>query len=619
MKMCRYKYAWSANVDYIFDHAWMLFVHMGGINVKERIRLDDVVVYNYKYSVELELVHEMNDAPGMTAVGWNFVEDNLAGMMELERPELTKTKEEIGSEKPTFPEPPPVHEITRRIEGWFDKLPDIYRNCVLRTSKFSLAFWRDGTFWYLFNPYRCDEFGFWRDDGYACIMKFCTRISLRRHLMILILRAYSYEPRSPLKFETKIESHARTEAPQNPTDPTIDEDDKSVDQSTIGEASSISDKDSKPEFFKIQIYQMIYHCVKIHNVKLLQRKPPDPRTERVRKKSSDYCDSYPPAPYDPCADERFSAELENDYDDDTTDTMEKPAWLSQLKLKWTRFAAPAKRSLNEEAVGKLRWHQFYVEEPNRIFSLWGEIHPTEEIFARANRGKQMYACYVVCAGMTRIQAPEYWSSKTLDAIVMCGDRYYTLSRLESETTRGNDGSREANGSDGYLGKHCKIGETLFEVEILPAVCGRLYDRNGRCLWRVMEETLVDHHFGILTCENHCLCIFKFCGSYYMMDANSIGPPLFQYGAGVAYLIRATSFVRFMNVLVLTIGSSECSRFFVNPIVIGRIVDLGTTALGEMKGKARFRKIECPRDRTKGPKRFKAEGKRTIDRVSCRRN
>ena len=185
--------------------------------------------------------------------------------------------------------------------------------------------------------------------------------------------------------------------------------------------------------------------------------------------------------------------------------------------------------------------------------------------------------------MTRLQAPEYWSPKTLDAIVMCGDRYYTISRQEKETI--------AENNERYLSNQFKIGETLFECNVGSALCGRLYDGKLKCLWRMIEKMFLQYHFGILTCESTCLGIFKFCDAYYIMDAHSYGPPLFQYGHGVAYVIRATSFYKFMNVLIVTISSIECSKFWLHPIEIKNVIDLGTTDMQTKKIKV-LKKPEC---------------------------
>ncbi|KAI4490430.1 hypothetical protein M0804_003374 [Polistes exclamans] len=639
----RYKYAWSVNIDYIYDHAWMLFTHIGSINIKDKQRLDDIIVYNYKYSVEIELIQEMNDLPMITTIDWEFEENNFKRKELLNRKELMNVKLEIGSEKIVDEYKGPVHKATKNIEEWFDKLPIQYRNCIFRTTKYSLAFWQDGLFWYLYNPYRCDEFGYWNDDGYACIMKFCTRQSLKRHLIVLLLRAYVYDiPKSKIPIAEYVEPiqvdqddeevkeiDERVEAEEKIPDETVEiVEEQRQDETIIKEDKTKSKTESKTEskkdVFTIQIYQMIYHCCQLNNLKLLERKA-KVTTHRVKRKTIDDCPFDPLDWRDPCTIEQEEG--------DVKDEIEKPTWLKLFKMSWAKCGPSARKKSSGKDVGsipRMRWHQYQVEESNKLFSLWGELHITDGMFDRENRGFQAYACYVVCAGMTRIMAPEYWSSKTLDVIIMCGDRYYTLSKLEAEFKSTKPEYSHVSCWDRYLMSHFKIGDTMFEANVLPAICGRLYTKNNKHLWQSLEQMFMKYHFGILTCESYCLGVFKFCGSYYMCDVNSFGPPLFQYGEGAAYLLRATYFYKFMIVLILTISSPECSRFSLNPIEILKVVDLNTTGpadlpIGKPKRtdyRGKRNKIVCPYDEDKKRQMRKwkirrAEERKTVDKTCCK--
>ncbi|XP_029666284.1 uncharacterized protein LOC115237416 [Formica exsecta] len=525
----RYKYAWGANIDYIYDHAWTLYTHIGTINVKKKQRLDDVVVYNYKYDVEIELIQEMRDIPVVRNVDFNYEESDLKRQITLRRKDPLEVRVELGCQKITNLEYVPVHEETRRIEEWFDKLAARYRDCIFRTTRFSLAFWQDGLFWYLYNPYRCDEFGYWNDNGRACIIKFCSKSSLRRHLMILLLRAYAYR-----------------EIPKS----------RDPNQSEI----------ASDNVFDVQIFHVTFHCCQLYNLKLLQRGVPEPSRQRIDER-----------PSDSLLEIEDTTDREEDEEDDPREPREKVTWLKCHRVTWSRCAPTKRKSRAKFAVSGdkvARWHQYYVEKPNRLFSLWGEIHITDRMFDEANRGMQTYACYVVCAGMTRIMAPEYWSPKILDAIVVCGDRYYTRSKHEAELKSTETEYVQVSCWSRYLCDRFEIGDTLFEARMLPAICGRLYARSRECLRGTLERLFSDHHFGILTCESVCLGVFKFCGAYYMCDVNSFGPPLFPYGHGAAYLMRATSLGEFVMMLVLTIASTERSRFSLNPVEILRIVDIG---------------------------------------------
>ncbi|XP_036146275.1 uncharacterized protein LOC114254284 [Monomorium pharaonis] len=543
----RYKYMWSANIDYIYDHAWMLFTHMGTINVQQRQRLDDVVVYNYRYSVEIELADAMPDV-AVDFADTMFTEDNMTATTKtLSRKDPLQVRvERLGCEKQTDAGYIPVHKDTSKLEEWLGKVIERHNDCILRTIRFSLAFWRDGLFWYLYNPYRCDEYGFWNDDGHACIVKFCTADSLRRHLMILMLRGHAYDrlrDRNDERYD-------------NPDDFII--------------------------HLEVQIYNVTFHCCQLDNLKLLRRSEPSKQPRRT-------IDARPSDSLEIEEDEEGEiAKLDEDEDEaDSREPREKAVWLKRCReTTWGKYA-PADRKRRPDwaevcAGGKARWHEYYVEERNRLFSLWGEVHITDGVFDEANRGMQAYACYVVCAGMTRLMAPEYWTSKTLDTIVVCGDRYYARSRHEAELRCVNDvavppGSTRARIavtlSPKYLTDRFKIGEILFEARMLPAVRGRLYVDSDECLWRTLERVFSSYHFAVLTCDSVCLGLFKFCGAYYVCDVNSFGPPLFPYGRGAAYLLRATFFRKFVTVLVLIVGSPERSRFSLNPIEILRIVEM----------------------------------------------
>ncbi|XP_024871501.1 uncharacterized protein LOC112454376 [Temnothorax curvispinosus] len=559
----RYKYVSSDNIDYIYDHAWMLYTHIGTINVKARQRLDDVVVYNYKYSVEIELIDKMED---VVARDFDIFhkENGLGKRIPLTRKDLLRVKVELGCEKVTDSGYVSAHESMKHFEEWLLKLIAQYRDCILRTTRFSLAFWQDGLFWYVYNPYRCDEYGMWDEWGCgACIVKFCSTDSLRRHLMILMLRCHA---------EVAYE--------------------RDKDFSDIGE-------DELYVRFDVQLFHVTFHCCQLDNLKLLQR--------RVSKQPRRVDD-----------DPSYSLEIEDledetdreeeDEEGDQREPRERATWLRRCRVTtWGKYA-PADRerpdSAEITAADKARWHQYYVEEPNRLFSLWGDVHPTDDMFDEANRGMQAYACYVVCAGMTMITAPEYWSPNTLDAIVMCGDRYYTRSKHEAELKSVDDRYGAASRSFKYLSDRFEIGEILFEARMLPAVRGRLYDESSECLWRTLERVFSSYNFAVLTCESACLGLFKFCGAYYMCDVNSFGPPLFRYGHGAAYLLRATSFRKFVTVLVLTVGSPDRSRFSLNPIEILRIVEMDS----ESRAKTRERRHRFPKMPGKLP-RFASDGQK----------
>ncbi|XP_033226602.1 uncharacterized protein LOC117179071 [Belonocnema kinseyi] len=596
----RYKLAWSVNVDYIYDHAWMLFLHMGYINIRKNQRFDDIVVYNYKYGIELELIHELKEIPRITDVNSDFEEKTLKKQEELERKELMHTSEVIGSEKNSITQKLLVHKTTKEIEDWFDKLDLQNKNCVFRTTRFALAFWKDGLYWYLYNPFRCDQFGLWNDCGYGCIMKFCSRESLKRHLMILLLRAYVYEAHLVVNEdgtdeqengENEHEGQGGGKKKCNTFEGDIpnegDGDRENQRENSSNPDGLEEESELKKDVFTIQIFQMTYHCCEFHNIKLLQRGVPKQKLHSLPKNELYAC----PVDSDELSDSCVNEE-EKEFDICGREKLEKQSWLKSMRITWARLSSTEKEKNEKDIITKkLKWHHYYVEEEGKLFSLWGQVHIKDPIFPVENRGKQCNACYVIFAGMTKLMAPEYWSPRTLDAILFCGDGYYTSSVLEAEEKSRKPEYVNVECWNNYLSEYFKIGELLFQVRVLPEICGKIYVKSNRYLWKTLEQFFLKYRFGILTCENVCLGISKYCEAYYIFDAHSFGPPLFQYGTGNAYMLRATYFFKFITILIITIGSPECSQFSLNPIEILQIHDLNNVNGPGKNHKEIFREIK----------------------------
>ena len=197
-----------------------------------------MLVYNYKYSVELELAQELKNVTVSSKLGFRFFEETLHNKAVQVRKELTLIPAAFGDFKERDCYREPVHESTQKLEKFFDELDECVTNGILKTSRFCIGFWQDGSFWYLYNPYRCDKYGFYNDSGYACIVKFCSKDSLRRHLVTLIIRAYAFEI-VPKKIPTEHK-------------------------------------------FDVQIYNVIFHSCDIHNVKLYTRALRKPRVPMIK-------------------------------------------------------------------------------------------------------------------------------------------------------------------------------------------------------------------------------------------------------------------------------------------------------------------------------------------------
>ncbi|XP_023315140.1 uncharacterized protein LOC106652243 [Trichogramma pretiosum] len=519
----RYKFAWGANIDYIYQHAWLLFTHIGHLNIKERQIFDDVLVFNYNYSIELELIQELCDVPMSSSIGFKYLEKEVEVKRQKLRPELTLTEATFGTQRHRECARITVNKYTKSIEKWFDGLEMRYNNCIIRTSRFSMAFWQEGSFWYLYNPYRCSDYGFWDDSGYACIMKFCSRDALKRHLMLLTVRAYTYEA-------------------------VVTQQEKDLRKRGI----------KRKHKFTVQIYQVIFHSCRIHNVKLFTRGPRKAKL-KLTPKDKESCT------YDPEA--RLTDKTCDDPESPTdidrlSEKLEKSIWLDQKHFVW-------KRSFFSGLEPTPKWQYYDVIQPGRFYVLWGKYHITDERFAEENRNRQASACYAVCAAMVLINTPEYWTPQVLDAIVVCGDDFYTNRALSLQTTKSHVDEDDWNlkARDSF-----SIGEIECHVQALPVICGQLYLRGHRCLWRSIEKLFQEHEFAVLACENSRLGVFKHFGVYYLCDVKSYGPPIFVPGDGSVYLLRTTCIEELIGSIILIIGSPECSQFTLRPLEIVRMKD-----------------------------------------------
>lgn len=110
----------------------MIFLHVGYLDLREHQRFDDVLVYNYKYSVELELVHELKNVRVVQDVSFEYFERALKRLRQMPRKELTLAKGAFSREKVTDEFGAFVHRESKKIEKWFDALDEIYSNCIFR-------------------------------------------------------------------------------------------------------------------------------------------------------------------------------------------------------------------------------------------------------------------------------------------------------------------------------------------------------------------------------------------------------------------------------------------------------------------------------------------------------
>jgi hypothetical protein len=109
-----------------------MFVHTGYLTTKPNQRFDDILVYNYIYSIEIQLVHEIKDIPIIRDVTFEYFEESLTKKEIIQRNKVTLENCEFGVEKIKDNLKVPVHKHTRRLEKWFDKLSEEFTNCILK-------------------------------------------------------------------------------------------------------------------------------------------------------------------------------------------------------------------------------------------------------------------------------------------------------------------------------------------------------------------------------------------------------------------------------------------------------------------------------------------------------
>lgn len=96
------------------------------------MRFDDILIYNYIYSVEIELIDEFKDGYITADIPFKFFEKNMVKLTVRSRKELTLSNSHFGEDKEKDDYHSPVHRLTRDIEKWFDQLDPKFTNCIMK-------------------------------------------------------------------------------------------------------------------------------------------------------------------------------------------------------------------------------------------------------------------------------------------------------------------------------------------------------------------------------------------------------------------------------------------------------------------------------------------------------
>ncbi|XP_026845568.1 uncharacterized protein LOC6596144 [Drosophila persimilis] len=200
-----------------------------------------------------------------------------------------------------------------------------------------------------------------------------------------------------------------------------------------------------------------------------------------------------------------------------------------------------------------RWREFDVEIENRLWSMWGGLHPRAPWFDSRVRGRQSLGCYVVaCCAASIFRRLGDWTSKLLDAIVVNGDKYYRASVEYSQRWDQNLGPDE-------MSVQCDFQDIHFLVQMELVAFGHVYSApasSSMSLLEALSYFFTRFQWGILECQERRLA-FGFSsshdGGYFLYDCSEWDKPIFPDGMGASYLLRARQLMVLLYCMVVTLN------------------------------------------------------------------
>ncbi|EDW79476.2 uncharacterized protein Dwil_GK20498 [Drosophila willistoni] len=200
-----------------------------------------------------------------------------------------------------------------------------------------------------------------------------------------------------------------------------------------------------------------------------------------------------------------------------------------------------------------KWRHYDIEIKDRLWSLWGSLHPRASWFDRMVRGRQMLGCYVIacCAGCT-FRRLDDWNSKLLDAIVVNGDKYYRESVQHSERW-------DHNLQLDDMCMQCTFQDIHFQVQTELTAFGELYSSPASEVMNLSEGLnyfFTRYQWGILECQERRLA-FGYTsvhdGGYFIYDCSEWGEPIFPDNMGASYILRAKQLLVLLYCMIVTLN------------------------------------------------------------------
>ncbi|XP_065361590.1 uncharacterized protein LOC135955193 isoform X2 [Calliphora vicina] len=230
---------------------------------------------------------------------------------------------------------------------------------------------------------------------------------------------------------------------------------------------------------------------------------------------------------------------------------ESIAWLEHCLPIWSRLnrknAAGRYRGM---VVTKLK--NYDIEIDQRLWSLWGNLHPQAPVFGMSTRGKQHLACCVMSLCAASLYRLVDWSPQLLDSIIVNGDRYMQQS-MQSIKCEDYQFALE------NLEVECQLDNVEFYIHIEMVAYGKLYSSPNYNCMNLAEAIMYFFNyfqFGILQSFKKCLAIGFMPGrdgGYFMFDCQSQDHPLFPKGQGASYILRTKYLQILLYCIVITLN------------------------------------------------------------------
>lgn len=236
---------------------------------------------------------------------------------------------------------------------------------------------------------------------------------------------------------------------------------------------------------------------------------------------------------------------------------EDATWLEVDPIPWSvrQTKTPAGK---EKFKADNLWHDWNIEIPHSLYSLFGSMHQNSTQFDPKTRGRQTLANLTVAIAMIDIYELKEWNQAILDSILVNGDNYFKecVKDIEEE-------DYDVQFAD--LIEECSIFPYAFDTYFVPVVEGTVFVVHPKQfnLYKALRA-FFDGYEG----RTGIICVTKDTrkrhvafgkvqeGEYFMYDCESYGPPMFNEKEGVAYCLRCTTLKRLIHVLTVTLRGGD---------------------------------------------------------------